>query len=438
MQTSSPKYFSVIEHGGFINSPHPVSGYTPLPKHTFQALEDLILQNLNDTGKAEAIELFALSARRKIGKVITARNYVGVVVMKDGTTIEILPKIHGAESSEKTREVLLEMLRSLRIAPFKEFNNARLKVGRLNIFEVFIAMFVSETAMLYKQGLKANYLATQNNERFFKGKLIVSEHLRYNLFNRERFYLEYDEFSLNRPENRLLKSTLWLLLSLSQEGTNRQKIRRLLSLFDKVPSSTNFATDFDRCLSNREVKHYERALSWCKIFLRGDSFTSFPGSQVAIALLFPMETIFESYIATKLKKIVGNNVRCVAQDRSHHLFSEPTKVFALQPDFVMELGDNVFVMDTKWKIISGSGRTLGISQADMYQMYTYAKKYMFGKKDASIKTFLIYPKTANKNVDEEIHFRSKDNVSVDIISVDLLDINNCLRTLLKEKCAIEL
>ncbi|MGI6325910.1 MAG: McrC family protein [Saccharofermentanales bacterium] len=430
MQTSA-KHFSTIEYGGFIDSSHPVFGYTPLPKHTFQALEDLILQNLNGAGKAEAIELFALSAKRSIGKVITARNYVGVVVMKDGTTIEILPKIHGAEeNAEKTREIFMEMLRSLRIAPFKAFDHTRLKTGRLNIFEVFITMFVSETAMLCKQGLKANYVATQNNKHFFKGKLMVSEHLRYNLFNRERFYLEYDEFCLNRPENRLLKSTLRLLLSISQEGTNRQGIRRLLSLFDQVPFSTNYAADFDRCLSNREVKHYERALSWCKVFLRGNSFTSFPGSQVAIALLFPMETIFESYIATKLKRILRNSARCITQDRSHHLFSMPAKVFALQPDIVVEFDDKVFVMDTKWKILSGVGPTLGISQADMYQMYTYSKKY------DSIKTFLIYPKTANKNMDKEICFLSKDDIFVEIISVDLLDTDNCLRSLLTKKCGI--
>ena len=34
----------------------------------------------------------------------------------------------------------------------------------------------------------------------------------------------------------------------------------------------------------------------------GKSFTSFSGSEVAFALLFPMETLFESYIAAQLKK----------------------------------------------------------------------------------------------------------------------------------------
>ena len=259
---------------------------------------------------------------------------------------------------------------------------------------------------------------------------MASEHLRHNLFNHERFYLEYDEFSLNRPENRLLKSALRLLLSLSQDVSNRQRIRRLLSSFDRVPFSSNHAADFERCFSSRETKHYERALSWCKVFLRGDSFTSFPGSYVAIALLFPMETIFEQFIAAKLKRIVGNNARCITQDRNHYLFNLPTKVFALQPDLVIEAGNRVFVMDTKWKILSGVGSTLGVSQADMYQMYTYAKKY------SSTRTILIYPKSATKNIDNGLCFRSKDNVSVDIVFVDLLDTDNCLRSLLMDRCGM--
>ena len=32
------------------------------------------------------------------------------------------------------------------------------------------------------------------------------------------------------------------------------------------------------------------------VFLQGKSFTAFSGSEVAIALLFPMEKLFESYV----------------------------------------------------------------------------------------------------------------------------------------------
>ena len=46
---------------------------------------------------------------------------------------------------------------------------------------------------------------------------------------------------------------------------------------------------------------------WCRIFLKGKSFTSFAGSDVAYALLFPMETLFESYIACLIKKEINSD-----------------------------------------------------------------------------------------------------------------------------------
>ena len=66
--------------------------YTTLNEKTFNALEQFILNCKNN--KNEAIEVMNISARRGIGKIITAKNYVGVITMADGTTIEILPKIY--------------------------------------------------------------------------------------------------------------------------------------------------------------------------------------------------------------------------------------------------------------------------------------------------------------------------------------------------------
>ena len=66
-----------------------------------------------------------------------------------------------------------------------------------------------------------------------------------------------------------------------------------------------------------------------------------------------------------------------AQDKTYHLFDEPRK-FLMKPDIVIKnkmLGQ-VFVMDTKWKVLSDAKANYGISQADMYQMYAYQKVHI--------------------------------------------------------------
>lgn len=84
------KTYQIIEYGSFVRDKE-VVGYTSLPQDTFDALENFVLSN--SSKDTDALELMGLSARKGIGKIITAKNYVGVITMEDGTTIEILPKI---------------------------------------------------------------------------------------------------------------------------------------------------------------------------------------------------------------------------------------------------------------------------------------------------------------------------------------------------------
>jgi 5-methylcytosine-specific restriction enzyme subunit McrC len=133
--------------------------------------------------------------------------------MTDGTVIEILPKIAtGDISDSETKRIFLEMLKTLKDVAFKDFNISNLHTDRLSLLEIFIKMFLDEVSILTKQGLKAAYTPVEANERFYKGKLLASQNIKYNLINQDRFFVCFDDFSINRPENQLIKSTLRFLL----------------------------------------------------------------------------------------------------------------------------------------------------------------------------------------------------------------------------------
>ena len=410
--SSSIKTYTITEYGGFVRNGLPSSGYQILPEHTYDALENLILANRIESN-TETSDLLSLSVRRGIGKIITARNYVGLITMKDGTSIEILPKIYGNNITEvETKRIFLEMLKTLKDVPFKDFNISNVKIDRLNLFEIFISMFITEAAILVKQGLKSSYKSVEANERFFKGKLNVSQNIKHNYVSRDRFFVRYDEWSVNRPENKLLKATLYYLHKQTKFDQNKLNISRLLSFFDGVNSSTDYEADFSKCIIDRSLSHYEKALSWCKVFLRGKSFTAFSGNESAVALLFPMERIFESYVAAKLRHHLPFDFEIRTQDKRHNLFEYPKKSFGLRPDIVIEKGEDIVIIDTKWKLLSENTHNYGISQSDMYQMYVYNKKY-----DAK-KVILLYPQqdSINKSV---ISFQSESD-KVEISFIDLL------------------
>ena len=422
----SNKTYTITEYGGFIRGAS-LSGYQSLPERTFAALETFILANTAGA-ETEAIELLSLSARRGIGKIITARNYVGLITMTDGTVIEILPKIAGADISVgDTKRIFLEMLKTLKDVTFKDFNVSNLRTDKLSLFEIFIKMFLDEVSVLTKQGLKAAYMPVEANERFYKGKLLASQNIKHNLMNYERFFVRYDDFSFNRPENRLIKSTLLFLLKQTADSRNRHNVARLLTFFESVDYSDSYESDFSKCISDRSMSHYDKALSWCRVFLKGNSFTAFAGSEVALALLFPMEKIFESFVAAKFRKHLGSGVSLRTQDNRYSLFDSPTRAFALRPDLVLESGARTVILDTKWKLLSDNVRNNGISQSDMYQMYAYSKKY-----DAD-GIVLLYPQSDSVSKGE-IRYASDDNVKVDVSFIDLRNVDSSIANLISIVC----
>ena len=416
--------YRITEYGSFV-AEKKIEGFVSLPQHTFDALEAFILTNRSND--SDALELLTLSAKKNIGKVITAKNYVGVISMTDGTTIEILPKLYSTEAFTEAavKKLLINMLRSLKESPYKTFQTSNVSIDNMNIFEVFIRMFVNEVLYIEKRGLRYGYQTVQRNESVFKGKLIVSEHIKRNFAHKERAVVEYDEFNKNRPENRLIKSTLQYLNRCSKNTKNRADIKNLLNSFSEVDDSSNISEDFSKCVSDRNMTDYTVALMWCKVFLLGKTFTTFAGSEIAVALLFPMNTLFESYVAQKLRKVLdAKDYYVMTQDKRFHLFDNPRQ-FLIKPDIVVKSKNDgsLFILDTKWKLLSASKTNYGISQADMYQMYSYQKKY--GAKTI----YLLYPTTDSLGCDKYFSFKSNDNVTVTVRFIDLLDLKTSLESL---------
>ena len=419
--------YRITEYGTFITG-KTIDGYTTLPSNTFSALENFVLSNRTDD--VDALELMSISARKGIGKVITAKNYVGVITMNDGTTIEILPKIFSQETitEGKVKNLLVDMLKTLRNAPFKSLQSTNVNIDKLNIFEIFIRMFIDEVFHIVKRGLKCDYETIQANESVFKGKMVFAAQIKYNYAHKECSFVEYDEFNINRTENKILKSTLYYLYKKTTSIKNKTDIKTLLNAFTDVELSSNYKSDFAQIVPDRKTTDYQTALLWSKIFLMGKSFTSFAGSEVAFALLFPMETLFESYIAAQLKKSLDNSEYIIStQDKTYHLFDDPKK-FLMKPDIVIKnkASGKVFIMDTKWKLLSDTKANYGISQGDMYQMFAYQKKY------TSENVTLLYPLTDKVVQNKDINFLSYDGTEIKIRFIDLFDQNHSIEILLNE------
>lgn len=406
--------------------------YHYLEKPVFNSLVAFIHEFTGSEENSDAIDFLKCFTKKNVGDVISIRNYVGLIEMKNGFQIQVLPKIDFSSGedvgNQTTKRIFLKMLRSMKDFPCKVFNDANLKADRMNLYELFINMYLQEVRQILKQGLKSGYIEKEDNLHFYKGKLMVNEHIRQNLSHKERFYLRYDEFNPNRPENKLIKSTLIKLSKMTSSAENSKEIRQILTGFELVEPSRNIEKDFASIKIDRTTKGYEAVMAWSRVFLFNKSFTTFTGSTQSRSLLFPMEQVFESYVAQQLKKVfVSDGWEVSVQDKGYYLFEEPRRQFSLRPDIVIRKNDRVVVLDTKWKLLcDNEAKNYGISQSDMYQMYAYSKKYQTSE------IWLIYPVNQEMRNHRPIQFDSGDGTIVNVLLVDVSEIETDLVKLKEE------
>lgn len=408
--------------------------YKYLPAKQFDELLQFVKEFTAQEDSAEVLEFLKIGFRKGVKDTVSINNYVGLIELPSGFQIEVLPKVEFKDETSvenRTKKVFLKMLQSLKHFEGKAFTSASLKADRMNLYEIFINMYIKEVQILVKHGIKSSYNTKEDNMNFYKGKLKVSQHIEANLVHKERFYVAYDEYSVNRAENKIVKSTLLKLMKLSSSDENIREIRKLLLSFELVEESANYDKDFSCIVMNRNTKDYETLMEWSKVFLYNKSFTTFSGKTSSKALLFPMEKIFEEYVAKWVRKVFSEeDWKVSTQDKRYYLFDTP-KRFSLRPDIVIRRENITIIMDTKWKRLCPDLHNYGISQADMYQMYVYSKKYMTLGNPAP-EVWLLYPLNDKFSEIDEPEFYSNDGVKVHVFFVDVDKIESSITGLLNK------
>ena len=122
-----------------------------------------------------------------------------------------------------------------------------------------------------------------------------------------------------------------------------------------------------------------------------------------------MNELFESYVGNFIKKKLPGTI---LQHQEKYLIEKPIE-FRLKPDIFLE---GKFIADTKWKIIrqdiNESEKKYKISQADLYQLYAYGKKYECSK------LYLIYPKIDGAK-QESMKFEYEKDMQLEILYFNL-------------------
>lgn len=357
-------------------------------------------------------------------KALQVRNFVGVITTPDGTHIEILPKTsEDAQDVIKTRSLLVKLLAAVDDLTFIETSDADVAVFEQPLVEILITRFLNELATVVRKGIRKDYVNIQAEEKFLKGRLLVTQQINQPPTKQHLFRMAYDIFLDNRAENRLIHAALVQVARWSKSENNQRLARELRFAFNEIPVSADYKTDFSQWSISRDMITYKALFPWVKLILNKQSPFAVKGNHAGISFLFAMESLFEKYVAKMLQKYAGLNHKIKSQLQGKHL-SESPKAFSLKPDLAIFSSEKlVSILDTKWKLIDQNTQydngnndvKSGVSQSDIYQMFAYGHKYLHGKG----RMMLIYPWWSKFDKPLQTSFKLSEELILDIYPFNL-------------------
>ena len=299
---------------------------------------------------------------------LQAGQVVGVVAIP-GASVEILPKIEG-QGDSAVRYALTRMLAVAWGLPIAASEPAMLATQRDNLLEVLVRLFADRLLVAVRRGLPHRYRPREEDLRFLRGKLDIKRQFTRHATRSDLLACRFEELSVDTPLNRVLKAAVRRLASTSRSDANQRRLAELTARFEFVGDSPNPFAEPVRL--DRTNTAFHRLYRLARVLLAGDWQSTTTGESDGFGLLFPMNDLFEEFVGRTLRLALAPRSVSLQDTGKFALEGDRRRLFALRPDIVVD-GD--IVIDTKWKQLKAGEATLGVSQADVYQMLAYGRAY---------------------------------------------------------------
>ena len=304
-----------------------------------------------------------------------------------------------------------------------------------DLFEIFIYIFAKELIELLKKDFKKKYNSIEENSGFLKWKVLFSQHIKNNLFNKSRFFIEYEKMDENILLNIFLKSTCKKLLKQTKSQTNYKLLKKCDFVLKDIDSKT-FKTpkELNSLNFNRQNKKYKNIFSLWKMLYFWNSPDFSKNLEDNFSILFDMNILFEEFIVEFMKKnkdkinknILEENNKIISIDwqiSNKYVFNkknnETNNIFTLKPDILVNFKNNKkLIIDTKYKKLNKSKKNSWVSSQDIYQMFIYWMRYFWEHNIENEKNIiLLYPEYSNEKINEK--YNSEENINIFIKTINM-------------------
>lgn len=367
---------------------------------------------------------------------IRANNFVGFIQNGD-EVIEIYPKVFRQYLLNPSEKEKILMLRHIFYwfsycrkwnFPFNQTSLDTIDIDEfpeliINLIANQFIETVSKQPLTMYQEMEEALITPRGSINF---KRYTSSSLSHGNF--QDIECDYEPFLFDNKVNRVIKYCSRLLMTQTKFSENLRMLQDVVFILDEVEDLHCTIHDIENIALNTFFADYYNLLDSCKLILNQQLYSSNTYDLSQWCLLFPMEYIFEDFLAGFLENKFSKAWK-VEYQKSDETLSTFPPVFKMQHDIFLTSRQDVkrkVIIDTKYKIRQGDFKKdpkKGVAQSDLYQMVSYALKR------GCTNIILAYPNisdTLNTSDQFEIisGFEGSDKITVTAMEIPFSSLTN--------------
>lgn len=294
------------------------------------------------------------------------------------------------------------------------------------IQDLFAAILAKGISQQLKQGLYKEYITEHENRIVMRGKLNLSETVKFRIQRSQKLACEFDELSVDNTLNQILKTTMQILLRDNQVAPERKNLlKKNLVFFDEVQDISPSNIRWERLYYQRNNKNYEMLMNLCYFVIDGMLLTTENGEyRLSHFSDDHMARLYEKFILEYYRKHHEYLSEIRAAQVKWNLSEETDNVMirflpVMQTDIYLRNNDKILILDAKYygKTMQKHYDNSTLHSNNIYQIFTYVKNEDKGN-TGNVTGILLYAKT-----DESITPDCMFNMGGNMIGAKTLDLN---------------
>lgn len=286
-----------------------------------------------------------------------------------------------------------------------------------NIYDMLSAILVKALNYQVKKGLNREYVTNTDVLSGVKGKILISDSIKYNTLKDHKLMCEYDEFSINSYMNKIIKSTLMYLVKTDKIDIKyRSSIKKLLVYFKEVELIEFNSVSWTSIKYDRNNVTYRMIMNVCYLIIEGLILTNQKGENKLTEFIDEqkLSALYEKFVrAYYIKHFPSLHAKAMHID--WNIEEESVGLLPnMKTDITLTYKDKTLIIDTKCYEHTLHSSYLSdkktIISNHAYQIFAYVKNKDVDN-TGNISGMMLYAKTDEEEWPDQTNYFGKNKIT---------------------------